>query len=166
MKILYGFVILIFAFSIVSCDSKSESNSEGINNKQGNKTGIKTRTVKNSKSADKKKKPYELPKMKFEETTLDFGKIIQGEKIAVDYNFVNNGKSELIITKVSTSCGCTVGNYPRHAIFPGKSGKIEVVFDSKGKKGFQNKTVTILANTEPNYTKLQIKGIIVVPEKN
>ena len=158
MKILHGVIILIFAVSIISCNSD--------NKKQEAKKTINTGVVKNSKTADKQKKPYELPKMKFEESTYDFGRIIQGEKIAVDYRFENTGKSELVITKVKTSCGCTVGKYPRHSIGPGEKAKIEVVFDSKGKRGFQNKTITVLANTEPNANKLHIKGVVSEPEKN
>ena len=114
--------------------------------------------VKNTKSASSQK-PYEAPKMTFEETEHDFGRIIQGEKIAFNYYFENTGKSDLVITKVTTSCGCTVGNYPKEPVKPGGKGKIEVVFDSKGKKGFQNKRATVLANTQPNHTALTIKGL-------
>lgn len=158
MKILNGLIVLIFAFSIISCS----------NDDSQKKTGkpLGTGVVKNTKSADKQSKPYELPKMDFDETDYDFGKIIQGEKIAYDYHFVNSGKGDLVISRVSTSCGCTVGNYPKKPVKPGEKAKIEVVFDSKGKKGFQNKTITVLANTEPNSTMLHIKGVVAEPEKN
>lgn len=122
--------------------------------------------VKNTKSADRGHKPWEGPKMTFIETEHDFGRIIQGEKIAFNYYFENTGDEDLVITKVTTSCGCTVGNYPKKPIKPGDDGKIEVVFDSKGKKGFQNKRATVLANTQPNHTALIIKGVVVIPEKN
>lgn len=156
MKILHGIIILAFAVSTISC---------GNNNSEDNKN-LSTEIVKNTKSADGQNDPHALPKMVFEETIHDFGKIIQGEKVAFNYYFTNTGKSDLVITKVSTSCGCTVGNYPRKPVEPGEKAKIEVVFDSKSKKGFQNKTVTVLANTEPNSTKLYIKGVVTLPEKN
>lgn len=157
MKTLHGIIILIFAAAIIACNS---------DNKQETRKKLDTGVVKNTKSASTQKKPYEVPKMKFEETVYDFGKIIQGEKVAYDFHFVNSGKSELLINKVTTSCGCTVTKYPREAIFPGEKGKIEVVFNSKGKRGFQNKSITVLANTQPNYTKLNLKGIVIIPEKN
>jgi len=157
MKTLHGIIILIFTAAIIACSS---------NDKQENRKKLDTGVVKNTKSATAKNKAYEVPRIKFEETVYDFGRIIQGEKVAYDFHFVNSGKSELVITKVKSSCGCTVSKYPREAIFPGEKGKIEVVFDSKGKRGFQNKSITILANTQPNATKLNIKGIVTVPEKN
>jgi Protein of unknown function (DUF1573) len=130
------------------------------------KNNISTNVVKNSNSANGELKPYTLPKMSFEDTTYDFGRIIQGEKVAYDFKFTNIGRSDLLISKVSTSCGCTVGKYPKYPIKPGGKGKIEVVFDSKSKRGFQNKTITVLANTQPNHTILFLKGVVVEPEKN
>jgi len=154
MNKLHFVILLVVSALIISCSN---------NNTNEN---ISSGVVKNSKSADRGLKPYELPKITFKQTTHDFGRIIQGEKIAVNYYFENTGKSDLVINKVSTSCGCTVGNYPKKPIKPGKKGKIEVVFDSKGKKGYQNKSATVLANTQPNHTKLFIKGVVVIPEKN
>lgn len=135
-------------------------------NNNGAKNNISTDVVQNSKSAEPGVKPYKLPKMEFTDTTYDFGRIIQGEKVAYDFRFTNIGRSDLVISKVRTSCGCTVGKYPKHPIKPGEKGKIEVVFDSKSKRGFQNKTITVMANTQPNYTRLFLKGVVVEPEKN
>ena len=154
MNKLYFVVLMVIAAVLISCSNN------------GNDKKISTGVVKNTKSADKGLKPYELPKITFEEITYDFGKIIQGEKVAYNFRFENTGKKDLVISKVSTSCGCTVGNYPKKPIKPGEKGKIEVVFDSKRKKGFQNKTVTVLANTQPNHTMLFIKGVVIIPEKN
>lgn len=150
-------------FLIVSIVAGSLLLSCSNNNSDQN---MSTEVVKNTKSADRDLKPYEAPKMTFEESTYDFGRIIQGEKIAFSYHFENTGKNALVINNVRTSCGCTVGTFPRESIKPGEKGKIEIVFDSKGKKGFQNKTATVVANTQPNNTVLYIKGVVVVPEKN
>lgn len=130
------------------------------------KKNISTKVVKNTKSASGDVKPYRLPKMSFEDTTYDFGRIIQGEKVAYDFRFTNIGRSDLVISRVSTSCGCTVGKYPKRPIRPGGKGKIEVVFDSKSKRGYQNKTITVVANTQPNHIILFLKGVVVEPEKN
>lgn len=160
MKIFkYSLVVLAALVVMSSCQSGQSGNKEA-------KSTISTKVVNNPKSAEGEMKPYEMPKITFEETTYDFGKIIQGEKVAYDFHFTNTGKTDLVINKVSTSCGCTVGNYPKESIKPGEEGKIEVVFDSKGKHGFQNKTVTILANTTPNHTMLYLKGVVETPEKN
>lgn len=143
----------MISLSLLSCENNNQST-------------IDSDVVKNSKSASGDLKPYEMPKITFEKMEHDFGKIIQGEMVKYSFKFTNTGKSDLLISKVSTSCGCTVGNYPRQPIPPGESGKIEVIFDSKGKKGFQNKTVTVLANTSPNKTVLRVKTNITLPENN
>lgn len=130
------------------------------------KNNISTKVVKNAKSASGTVNTDALPKMSFQDTTYDFGRIIQGEKVAYDFKFTNIGRSDLLISKVSTSCGCTVGKYPKHPIAPGEKGKIEVEFDSKNKRGFQNKTITVIANTQPNHMILFLKGVVVEPEKN
>ncbi len=153
MKHLKVFLVMLMAVSFVACS----------NNNNGKK--VSTEVVKNTKSATKGKKPYERPQIMFKHTTYDFGKIIQGEKVEHTFHFTNAGRADLIITKVSTSCGCTATNYPHYPIKPGDSAKIDVVFDSKHKKGFQNKTITVLTNTQPNYTRLYVKGMVVVPEK-
>jgi hypothetical protein len=145
------FVFLMSIGILVSCDNSSKK--------------ISTDVVNNPNSASVNANADELPVIEFEETTHDFGKIIQGEKVSYTFKFKNTGKSDLLISKVSTSCGCTVGEYPKDPVKPGESGKIEVTFNSHNKKGFQNKTATVLANTEPNYTTLYIKTTVEVPEQ-
>jgi hypothetical protein len=105
-----------------------------------------------------------MPKITFEKMEHDFGKIIQGEMVKYSFRFTNTGYSDLLISNVSTSCGCTVGSFSKDPIPPGESGLIEVIFDSRGRKGFQNKTITVLANTRPNKTMLRIKSNITLPE--
>ena len=48
---------------------------------------------------------------------------------------------------------------------PGKNGKIEIIFDSSNRNGIQNKTLTVLANTQPNKIELHFTAEIVEPEK-
>ena len=105
-----------------------------------------------------------LPVMKFAQVEHDFGKIIQGEKVSYSFKFKNTGNSDLVIAKVSATCGCTASDYPRDPVRPGEDGVIEVSFDSSGKQGFQSKDLTIAANTQPSNTILTIKAIVIIPE--
>jgi len=105
----------------------------------------------------------DAPVMTFEKDVHDFGKIIQGEKVSYKFKFTNTGASDLLITDAKGSCGCTVPEYPRNPVKPGESGEIDVVFDSTGKTGQQNKKVTITANTVPNTITLAINGMIEEP---
>lgn len=127
-----------------------------------NKGELSTDVVKNPISADGDEKG-DLPEMTFERQEYDFGRIIQGEKVSYNFKFTNTGKSDLIISNVSSSCGCTVPTFPKEPVKPGKEGRLTVTFDSQGRKGFQTKTVTVLANTQPNTKMLRIKAQIVEP---
>ena len=106
----------------------------------------------------------DMPSFEFEKDVFEFGTISQGEKVSHSFRFKNVGEADLIINKVEGSCGCTVmKGWPKHPVRPGELGKIDVVFDSNGKKGIQNKTISVVANTYPSTTVLTLKGEVVSP---
>jgi len=94
--------------------------------------------------------------MAFAETSHDFGAINQDSQHTKVFEFKNTGDKPLLIETARGSCGCTVPNYPKQPIPPGETGEIEVVYSPGKQKGKQNKSVTIIANTEPRTTVLQI----------
>ncbi len=153
MKKLSILISLLVLFALTSCNNGNKVNTGVVNNPASAEN-----TGKNVHDSN-------LPVMTFEETVHDFGRMIQGEKAHYNFNFKNTGKSDLLISHVSTSCGCTVGKYPHKAVKPGEEGTIEVTFNSTHKRGFQNKSITLLANTQPNRTVLRIKANVVMPEK-
>ncbi|MBE0638611.1 MAG: DUF1573 domain-containing protein [Bacteroidales bacterium] len=122
--------------------------------------------VNNPKSASDKVSGNSGPVISFEKDTHDFGRIILGEKVTYSFKFTNTGQSELIISNVSSSCGCTVPTFTKTPIKVGEKGIISVAFDSENRKGFQHKTITVMTNTIPNTTTLNIKAMVVTPEKN
>lgn len=95
--------------------------------------------------------------IKFEKDFIDFGKLTEGEIATCSFKFKNVGKSDLIISSVTANCGCTVADYPREPIAPGKEGQITVRYDSEGSAGIRiQKQVSVLANTSPATTTLRI----------
>lgn len=94
--------------------------------------------------------------IEFNEDKFDFGNLTQGDVVHHTFSFTNSGSNPLIITNAIGSCGCTVPTYPKEPIAAGEKGTIEVQFNSSGKEGLQNKTVTVSANTEPPTTVLTI----------
>ena len=132
-------------------------------NQAGDDKSVATDDVTNSASASGVKKE-DLPEIKFEEEEFDFGKITQGEKVSHAFQFKNVGKSNLIISGASGSCGCTVPEYPKEPIAPGGKGRINVVFSSEGKSGAQEKTVTVVTNCEPATRIIRVKTEIIVVE--
>ncbi|MBP9186175.1 MAG: DUF1573 domain-containing protein [Bacteroidia bacterium] len=101
------------------------------------------------------------PEITFDETTHNFGVIKEGEKVSYSFKFKNTGKSDLLIVSANASCGCTVPEYPKGIIKPGEEGFVKVVFDSKGKVGVFEKTITLTCNTEIRETVLTIAGEVV-----
>lgn len=100
------------------------------------------------------------PKMVFDQMTHEFGKITQGESVSYEFKFKNTGKEPLIITSASGSCGCTVPDWPKDPIKPGGSASIKVTFNSAGKMGGQDKTVTIVSNSTEGTLVLHMKGTV------
>jgi len=107
-----------------------------------------------------------LPVISFEKDFHDFGKINSGEKITYAFKFKNTGKSVLIISNVSTSCGCTISSYPKQPVKPGEESTIDVSFDSTGKYGLQTKSITVYTNADPPFTTLRIQSLIVGSSEN
>lgn len=134
----------------VSCGNSAQ---EGVSSDDVNITG----TASNPKGDGSE------PVMTFDKEVHDFGNIIQGEVKKYSFKFKNTGGSNLIISNASASCGCTVPEVPKQPIPPGGSSKIEVEFDSDGKNGPFDKTVTVVSNGNPQTKVLRIKGNIEVP---
>ncbi len=103
----------------------------------------------------------EAPVIKFEKEVYEFGKIEQGESVSYDFNFVNTGKSPLIIKEATATCGCTVPVFSKDPIPAGASSVIKVTFNSTGKEGLQDKVVTIVANTIPQNTEVHLIGEVL-----
>lgn len=100
---------------------------------------------------------------KFEQEEYDFGKIKQGESVTYEFKFKNVGKEPLIISEAHGSCGCTQPIFPKEPIMKGKDGVIKVTFNSAGKMGVQDKTVTITSNSKTPSKILHIKGNVEAP---
>ena len=93
------------------------------------------------------------PSIGVDNPEFKFGKINQGEKVEHVYVLTNSGKTDLHIRKVKASCGCTAVQPEKNVIAPGESVNIKTVFNSAGKVGNQNKTVTVITN-DPKNSKL------------
>ena len=102
------------------------------------------------------------PQISFSENTFNFNEIKQGERIEHTFTISNNGGSELIIRKVKASCGCTAVSPQDEIIAAGSSTTMKVIFNSTGKVGKQNKTITIITN-DPKHSRsiLWVKGNVV-----
>ncbi|NMH88582.1 DUF1573 domain-containing protein [Flavivirga algicola] len=105
-----------------------------------------------------------VAKIKFESETIDYGTIDKGSNGVRVFKFTNTGDAPLIISKVSSSCGCTIPKKPKDPILPGKTGEIEVKYDTNRVNPIR-KTITVISNAETPTVALKIKGLVVDPSK-
>ncbi len=101
-----------------------------------------------------------LPILTWEADVYDFGTIVEGDVITKDFTFTNTGTAPLLIINASSTCGCTIPEWPKDPIAPKGTGTIKVKFNSMDKRGDQNKVVTIFANTFPNKSTITIRGTV------
>jgi hypothetical protein len=147
MKLFASFLIVFVSLVLAGCNPQSrnvgtpgETGTNGTQNKDA------------------------MPVISFENDLHDFGKIKSGERVTFAFKFKNTGKSDLVISNVSTSCGCTVSSYPKEPIKAGEESTIDISFNSDGKHGLQSKSITVYSNTEPATSTLRIQASIVEPE--
>ena len=132
------------------------------NNNRGDDS-LSTDLVTNPKSASQPSNKQ--PVITFDKTEHDFGTILQGERVTYTFHFTNTGNMPLIVSNVKTSCGCTIGDFSRAPVEPGKQGTIRATYDSKGHHGMQTRTLTVVSNTNPNQTVLRLKVLVKTPDQ-
>ena len=107
-----------------------------------------------------------LAEIAFDQREIDFGRITQGEKITLTFEFENRGNGPLIISGVKPSCGCTLTkDWPKEPIEPGDEEILEIEFNSQNKIGFTSSEIVVSSNTLPSSTILIIKGEVVGPSR-
>lgn len=97
----------------------------------------------------------------FEESLFEFGDIVQGDRVEHIFKYTNNGSEPLILSSVKTTCGCTAPDWSREPLAPGKSTSLTVRFNSTGKMGMQNKTITVNSNATNNPERIRITANVL-----
>jgi hypothetical protein len=126
----------------------------------GTDKGADVDIINNPNSATGYNESEKMPKIVFETDMHDFGQLMAGETISYSFKFTNTGNADLVISGCDASCGCTVANYPKERIAPGKTGYITVSFKSQGMSGNQIKEVIVASNTQPSTTRLRISATV------
>jgi len=147
------FTLFLLSLVVFSCSSSSDDKA------------ITTALVASPLTANKSAVEVAIPEIEMLETSFDFGEMQQGESVTHDFILKNVGEADLIISAAKGSCGCTVPQWPKDPIAKGEDAIIKVTFNSAGKSGKQNKTVTLVTNAIPNTKVLTINGNVIIPEK-
>lgn len=124
-------------------------------------------SVSCSQTTDQEKKSENGPKIEFKITEYDYGTIEQGSDGRCEFIFTNTGTDALILSNVSSTCGCTVPSWPKEPIKAGESSTIVVVYNTS-RQGAINKSVNVSSNATANPVVLRIKGTVIAKavEKN
>jgi len=126
--------------------------------KENASSKVKTDNV--AVAAERDESAKQVPVMEFEKSEHDFGIIEQGTPQETIFTFTNTGNAPLVITNATTSCGCTVPEYPKNKpIAPGESGDMLVKFNGSGQNQV-TKTITVVANTTKGSELLRIKAFV------
>ena len=96
-------------------------------------------------------------KIEFESETVDYGEVAKGADGVRVFEFTNTGDAPLIVSKVSSSCGCTIPKKPEDPIMPGQTGEIQVKYDTN-RVGPIRKAITVISNADTPTKVLKIKG--------
>ena len=145
-------ILLLVSLALVSCNSSSDEKT------------ITTDLVNSPLTANSNAEKVLTPNIEMLETSYNFGEMLQGESVTHDFILKNTGEADLIISAAKGSCGCTVPEWPKNPIAKGEDAVIKVTFNSAGKSGKQNKTVTLVTNAMPNTKVLTINGNVIVPQ--
>ncbi|CAI8380581.1 MAG: Uncharacterised protein [Cryomorphaceae bacterium] len=145
-------ILLLVSLALVSCNSSSDEKT------------ITTDLVNSPLTANSNAEKVLTPNIEMLETSYNFGEIQQGESVTHDFILKNTGDADLIISAAKGSCGCTVPEWPKNPIAKGEEAAIKVTFNSAGRSGKQNKTVTLVTNAIPNTRVITINGNVIFPQ--
>lgn len=112
----------------------------------------------------------DVPEVTIEKDTHDWGSVLQSDRPETDFVFTNKGKGKLIVTKVQSTCGCTVPELTKLEYLPGESGTIHVRYDPSGKNGPQSKVIRLLSNDPrrpeiPLTIKADVAPVVIIEPK-
>jgi len=97
---------------------------------------------------------------KWKADVIEVGEIPQNKPKTIEFEFTNTGKSDIVITNVKPTCGCTVADYTKTPIKPGEKGKVNATFNAAVKGAF-SKTITVTTNAEDQPKSLNFKGTVI-----
>lgn len=100
------------------------------------------------------------PKFDFDHKVQKFDKTKEGPVLSFIYPFTNSGDKPLVIQDMKVACTCTKFEFPKYPIMPGERDTIHVTFDTKGKMGWQDRTLEIISNAEGKNPVLSFKGVV------
>ena len=104
-------------------------------------------------------------KATFDKMTHEFGVVLWKHPATATFTIKNDGNKPLVISNVTTSCGCTVADWTKEPIAPGKTGVVTSTFDAKALGHFY-KDVGVYCNASDRPIYLTLSGEVSADPKN
>jgi hypothetical protein len=95
---------------------------------------------------------------KFDKLEHNFGNVKEGPQATTEFKVKNISKEPLVIKHVQASCGCTVPNWSKEPILPGKTGTISAIYNTQGRPGAIHKTLEV--QTDKGVKTLTLSGTV------
>ena len=108
---------------------------------------------------------FAQPKASFDKTMHEFGTILWKNPVTATFKITNKGDKPLVISNVTTSCGCTVTDWTKSPILPGKTGEVSSTFDAKALGRFR-KSIGVYCNASDKPVYLSFRGEVTADPKN
>lgn len=102
----------------------------------------------------------------FDQTTFDFGEIVEGDPAEHAFVFRNGGTAPVRLVEVKPACGCTTPEWTSDPVAPGHEGTITARYASLGRPGPFHKAIEVHTDGNPATTTLYIAGNVVPPAVN
>ncbi len=100
---------------------------------------------------------------KFASETIDLGKIKQSVPVTATFTVTNIGNEPLIIEQATATCGCTVGDYTKPPIAPGKTGTITATYNAAAANHFDKHLTVKFAGIDETKS-ITITGDVLTAE--
>jgi hypothetical protein len=159
---LFTVFAMVIALATSCRDREAEKRIAELESRLAEMEGKKTAqsTTPEVQAAPETKPEGPLPAIEFVKTEHDFGTITEGDVVEYSFAFKNTGEAPLVISNAQPSCGCTVPDWTKESIPVGGTGYVKAKFDSKGKPGAQNKSITVFSNSWPKQNVIRFKAMV------
>lgn len=98
-----------------------------------------------------------LTTVKVQQATMQPENLQVGKTKKVVFSLQNTGNQPLVISKIHSSCGCTVPHWDKQPHASGKTTEIQVEVKPES-DGYFHKTIDVFCNTENSPVRLTVKG--------
>lgn len=100
------------------------------------------------------------PQMEIEPEEHDFGNVQQNQNLVHEFTITNTGSEDLIIRRISTSCGCTAALVSENVVPAGESTTLEVKLETRKYKGVVQRSISVASNDKRRVRTVRVKAFV------